>query len=451
MILIPRFRLSRRTVLRGAGVCLALPLLDAMLNESGTALAQGAPLPKRLGVFFWGNGVRPDRWRPSGGGTDWTPSEELMPLAHLKQSVSVLSGMEVKFDGTAHHRGRAGILCGAYDVNAGMYGQVSGPSIDQVAATAWDGQTPFRSIEVGISMRSKGGVNASRASGGTAWSGPNQRVPAEYSPMALFERLFGSQFNGDQTDEQAKRELMLQQSILDTITSDAKALTQRVGAVDKLRLEAHLDGIRQLEQALASADRACIKPDVSGDPAVDLGHEMLDERNELIAEIMSRALACDLTRAFSYEYTGMQADTIFWQIGATEGSHVMTHDDRNLPDMLEPQTEKVHQSVVFTMGHFAKLLDKLEAIVEGDGTLLDNSCIMACSEVNDGTVHTYDSMPLLIAGRAGGSLNSGVHYQADHENATKALLTCLRAVGLPLDSFGVAEGQVSESIGALEA
>ena len=183
---------------------------------------------------------------------------------------------------------------------------------------------------------------------------------------------------------------------------------------------------------------------------MDLGHELLDERNQLMARILARALACDLTRAFSYEYTGMQADTIFWQVGATEGSHVLTHDDRNLPEMLMPQTERVHQVVVFVMGQLGYLLEQLKDIQEGDATLLDNCCIMATSEVNDGTAHSYDSMPLIIAGRAGGKLRSNYHYVADHENASNALLTCLRAVGLPLTELGKNEGHVTESIGALE-
>jgi hypothetical protein len=444
-----KFQLSRRLLLRGASAAIALPLLDGMLNDSGTALAAGGEIPKRFGTFFWGNGVRPDRWVPTGAGANWALSAELEPLAAVKEYISVLTGMEMKFPGTAHHRGRAGMLAAAYDPALDTYGRVDGPTIDQIAAVAWDGLTPFRSLELGISMRAKGGVNANKASGGSSFSAPGQRIPAEFSPLALFDRLFGTQFNGQ--DEAALKELALRQSILDTVTEDAKSLRGRLGKVDQGRLDSHLDGIRQLELALASADRACVKPTISANPAVDLGHELLDERNKLMAGILARALACDLTRAFSYEYMGMQADTIFWQVGATEGSHVLTHDDRNLPEMLMPQYEKVHNVVVFVMGQFGYLLEQLKAIPEGNGTLLDNCCIMATSEVNDGTAHSYNSMPLIVAGRAGGKLRSNYHYVADHENTSKALLTCLRAVGLPLAELGKNEGHVTDSIAALEA
>ncbi len=443
-----RFHLSRRTLLRSAAATVALPLLDGMLNDTGTALAEGGALPKRLGTFFWGNGVRPDRFVPQGSADSWTLSEELMPLSSVKDYISVLTGMRMMFEGTSHHRGRGGMLAGAYDPDVDTYGRVDGPSIDQIAAVAWDGLTPFRSLELGISMRAKGGVNANYASGGTSWSGPGQRVPAEFSPLALFDRLFGTQFDGQ--DETALKELALRQSILDTVNEDAKSLRARLGQVDKVRLDAHLDGIRQLELALASADHACVKPVTPVDPEVDLGHELLDERNQLMAGILARALACDLTRAFSYEYMGMQADTIFWQVGATEGSHVLTHDDRNLADVLQPQYERVNDVVVFVMGQLAYLLERLKEIPEGDGTLLDNCCIMATSEVNDGTKHSYDSMPLIIAGKAGGALRSNYHYVTSEENTSKALLTCLRAVGLPLTEFGKDVGYVTESIGALE-
>lgn len=446
-----RVRVSRRALLRSATACIALPIFDAALNDAGTAFAGGEPLPRRFGTFFWGNGVRPELFRPSGAGETWELSEELAPLAALKGEITVLSDLEMKFGGTSHHRGRGGMLAAAYQAGTQTYGIVNGPSIDQVAAQAWAGMTQFPSLQLGISMRAKGGVNATRATGGTSWSGPGQRMPAEFSPLALFNRLFGGAVPVG--DAKADARLALRRSVLDTVTEDANSLRARLGAGDRLRLEQHLDGIRSLEMSLTGASQACVRPTAPADPASgDLGHEPLEERNQLMAQVLARALACDLTRAFSYEYMGMQADTIFWQVGATEGSHVLTHDDRGLATVLKPQKERVHEVVTFVMKQFAVLLQALKDIPEGNGTLLDNACVVATSEVNDGTAHTYDSMPLILAGKAGGKLRTNYHYVASPklENTSKALLTALRAVGLPLTELGKDVGRVTESLAALE-
>jgi hypothetical protein len=443
-----RFALDRRTLLRGAAsgvtAALALPPLDAMYNGNGSALAAGVAIPKRLGVFFWGNGVRPNKWLPKTVGTAWEMTEELEPFANVRSHLSVVSGLDIKHRGAGHHVGRASMLTGAYDAAKGLYGQVDGPSIDQVAAKAWQGQTPFASLEIGISMTSKAG---GRTRSGTAWSAPNISLPCEFVPKNLFMRLFGATAPDQEAREQAMR-----RGILDLVTKDATALRARLGAADKQRLDAHLDGIRAIERALNFRKSGCAAPPAP-DVLVDtLSKEPLDERNKLLADILATALSCDLSRAFSYQYTGMQADTIFWQVGATEGDHVMTHDDRGLATVLAPQYENVHKVVVFIMKHFAYFLERLKGIPEGAGNLLDNCCIYATSEVNDGTAHSTSDMPVLIAGHAGGALKSGIHYRSTtKENATRALLTCMRAVGLAVDAFGTGVGRETASLSGLMA
>jgi hypothetical protein len=455
MSFLRRFALPRRTLLRGAAggaaVTLALPPLEAMFDANGTAYAaDGKPIPRRLGVWFWGNGVRPRQWLPRSEGADWIPSDELAPLAPIKEYVSVVSGTGVKLDGTVHHVGRAGMLCGAYNPSAGTYGSPDGPSIDQVAAQAWRGKTAFPSLTIGVSMRAKGGVGAVRARGGSSWAGPGQSLPAEYSPSALWKRLFANALPSEGDPERAKA-LAFRKSIIDLVAADARDLQARLGAEDRRRVDHHLAGLRSIESALAlPPPTTCAPPKTApADPAVDLGHELLAERNKLLADLLATALACDLTRAFSYEYMGMQADTIFWQVGATEGCHVMTHDDRGLDTKLAPQYEKIHGVVLFLMGELRYLLQKLKSIPEGAGNLLDSCCILATSDVNDGTAHSKSDMPILVAGRAGG-LRSGVHYRSKSgESASKVLLTCLRAAGVEAPSFGKGAGLATEGIGAL--
>ena len=459
----PKFTLDRRTFLRGSSAgaltLLGLPVLEAMLNEHGEALADGSPLPRPLGLWFWGNGVRPERWRPQGTGAQWELSEELAPLRQVKGDLSVLSNYEIKHQGTAHHRGRAGILTGTYDPRKGTYGNPTGPSMTFLAAQRWMSDPKTRtlhgSFDVGIAVRGK---STSQPSGGVVIDGQGSFLNVERSPRAVFERFFDN-FMPSVDPRRTEAIRQLRASALDGLLQDAQALQSRLGQEDKRRIEAHLEGFRALERNLnvyeaATCELNMVKPGDKVDFYVDgrsPGKELLTEKHKIMSDMLALALACDLTRVFSFTFSTMQSDVIFWQIGATEGSHVMTHDDRGLPDKLEPQYENVHKSVIYVMENFAYLLERLKQVPVADKTLLDQCCIMATSELNDGTRHTYDSMPLIIAGRAGGALKSGLHVDGRKAVATQALLTCLRAVGIEQEALGDEVGRTTSSISELMA
>ena len=442
--------LSRRTVLRGmlggAGAALALPALDIMLNENGTAHADGTALPRRFGVFYWGNGVRPDRWHPNTTGTGWELTDELAPFAPVRDYVSVVTGLEVKArEGSAHHKGRGAMLCAAYDTARGTYGGPDGPSTDYVVSRAFAGQATFDAIQTGISIRGK---SNSRSSGTCSFDDTGARISPEYDPVTLWERLFagGLADIGDAAHVAAVR-----RSVLDVVREDAASLRLRLGAHDRVRLEAHLEGVNAIERAIADYGRVCEAPARPGAIASDPSHELLEEKTQLMSDLLAMALACDLTRVFTMEFTGMQADTLIWQVGATEGVHVMTHDDRAdtaTPGLAQP--ERVHDATTFTMARLSDLLQAFAGVSEGDGTLLDNTCVYATSEVNDGTRHNYNDMPILICGRAGGALRSGIHYRSTtEESATRAMLTCMRAVGVDIAEYGKRECYETEHLGAL--
>jgi hypothetical protein len=183
----------------------------------------------------------------------------------------------------------------------------------------------------------------------------------------------------------------------------------------------------------------------------DRNHEMLDEKMRVIADIVAMALACDLTRTFSIQFTGMQSDCLFWQVGAEQGSHVLTHDDRGTGSPLDPQYERVHQVTVFVMRCFTILLEALARVPEAGANVLHNSAIYACSEVSDGTRHSYSNMPILLAGRAGGALRPGMHLAGGGRNAVEIPLTAMRAVGLDLGSFGAGDSRATASVDELLA
>ncbi len=439
-----KFALPRRTFLRGAGVTLGLPLFDAMLNGNGTALAAGAPLPKRIGVFFWGGGNRPTLWRPAGTGPDWALSEELAPLAKVKEYVSVLSGLEAKGLARGHHEGRASSLTGGYSslpAENGAYGSPAGPSMDQVAARAWTGKTPFSSVEIGIAHIGTG--PGGRVAGATAWRGPGKSwIPAEFSPRGLFNRLFA--FNSPQ----GTRQIGMQKGILDLVTKDAGALRARLGSRDRARLDGHLDGFRDLERTLDFGSVTCKVPAAAPVDSPDGAQEPLEERNRQMADILAMALACDLTRSFTFQFSAMQAATMYWQIGMTQSHHQLTHDDRGA----NYQYENIHKVTIFIMQQFAYLLERLKATPDGAGNLLDSSCVYATSEHSNASMHSLSDMPVLLCGRAGGTLKGGVHHVAQKDILAKAHLTCMRSVGLNVPSYGTDANLVTDDfLSALRA
>jgi hypothetical protein len=451
--------LSRRAVLRGGAqgvtVALALPALEAMFDGNGAVhAADGTPPPKRVGVFYWGNGIRPEQWIPAQEGATWT-SPALAPLAPVQRYVSVLTGFECKHRGTAHHVGRSGVLAGSYDKAAGTpLGGATTPSFDRLVSDAWRGRTPFEVVHVGISMRRKGGIDAQPASTSSSWDAGFHMARADYSPAALYMRLFQNVRGAGPEDPARARELLARRSAIDLVSADAQALQARLGQSDRRRIEQHLEGLRDLERGLSiTAGANCQPRPVGADPKVDLGHEDLDARNAVMSDILAMALACDLTRVIVVTYSVMQADTIFWQVGATEGCHVVTHDDRKLPaDQLKPPQKELHGRIVkYTMGHFAQLLGRLAATPEGAGNLLDSAAILATSEIGDGTAHALTDVPLLIAGRAGGALKSGLHYRSpSKESTSKAVLTVLRAVEPgAFPTFGKDVGLADQPVSAL--
>ncbi|MFT4624089.1 MAG: hypothetical protein ACI8PZ_002748 [Myxococcota bacterium] len=436
--------LSRRTVLRGvlggAAVSVGLPLLEAMLDVNGEALATGEALPTRFGLWFWGNGVRPDQWVPASTGPGFAPSAEVAPLAGVLPYVSLVSGCTIKTATHPHHSGMAGIFTGKryYEIGAvrdTIATTFDGPSVDQLAADHFAGQTPFRSLEVGVTRFR--GTDEGSTFQHLSHNGPNQPNPAEYDPIALYNRLFGTPVDGQRD--------LARMSVLDGVTDRIAQLRPRLSASDSQRVDQHLASVRTLELRLAADAGVCsVIDEPTASPDID-GREQIAEKNQTMSELVALALACDLTRVFSVLWSTAGSGVVVWQAGADESLHVTCHEEA-LPQPI------VHGATVFTMENLATFLATLRDTPEGAGNLLDNCSILACSELTDGWTHSNEDFPLLVAGRGGGRLVGGVHHRAPlWDNATRATLTALRGAGVPAASFGAAEGYVTESFSELEA
>lgn len=439
--------LDRRTLLRGllgaAAVSIGLPPLEIFMNPNGDAYAGESGFPKRFGWWFFGNGVHADRWVPESTGSDWELSEQLAPLADVKEQLTVVSGLKVFTPNSVPHgTGPAGILTGRrLGVAGGEFSSSSfgAPSLDQVIANEIGGDTLYRSLEVAVE----------RTTASLAYSAPNQPIPPENSPHALFSRLFGSGFTAPGDSPILDPKLGLRRSVLDAVSDDAQALRKRLGHFDAVRVEQHFDNIRSLEKKLAKLEEdppnlaSCALP---AEPLADYpdtsGVPQMSAVSRAMSDLVAMALACDQTRVFSVMFSKPVNGVLY--PGASAGHHQLTHDELGE----QPQVNAIIVQIVTELAYF---IAALRAIPEGDGTLLDNSVVLGFSDCSFGKSHAIDDYPLLLAGSACGALRQNMHYRAaSAENASKLGFTILRAMDMSPTTFGGDEGLVTEGIDEIE-
>ncbi len=441
----PRTQISRRTMLRGmlggAAVAVGLPMFEIFCNDHGDALAQGGGFPKRFGIFFWCNGNIPSRWTPAVTGPGWAVSEQLLPLASVQQHMTLISGMAVKTANTeAHGAGASGIFTGT-SLYAGPQGNTfPGPSIDQLIADEIGTTTRFRSIETSCD-----------AGGTHSYTGPYSGNPGETSPHALFERVFGAGFTAPGETPIVDPTIALRRSVLDAVMDDTARLRPKLGSADRLRLDQHLTGIRQLELQLAALEAdppsyaACTRP---GEPLADgmyapiEGRAQITELNAAFCDILAMTLACDQTRVFSHWLTRSVTDVLFQTV--PDGHHRLTHD--------EPGDQPlVNEIVKQIMAKLAYMVDRFSQVPEGAGTLLDNMVLFATSDCSLGRQHRLDEYPILLAGTAGGKLRTNTHYRSPAaENTSKVLLSIMRALDINAASFGGDAGTSTDGLSGIE-
>jgi hypothetical protein len=427
-----RTTLKRRTFLRGVGgAMLALPVLEAMLDRHGTALAQGRALPKRFGVFFWGNGVRLDRWNPSSTGPNYPLSPALQPLSPVRDYVNVISNFKVRAAGPrGHHNGVSGMLSGREFIelphpNSNYSSKFGGPSIDQILHGDLNvgASKPVLNLQVAPEIVTSEGPTLQFIS----HKGPDEPQPPTRSPAAVYQQLFGSFEQPGSTDPKNA----LRTSILDLVRDDIDALKPRLSTSDRQRLDAHLTGISELRARIAALPPELVGACEIPEP-VTVTTGDLRTICDLHADLVAMAFACDIRQIATVQFTGSVGFTVF--PGAGAGHHDLTHDGS-----AEAQN-KVHDATVFTMECFSSLLQKLRAMPEGAGNVLDNSLWLATSDTAEGLTHSVDDYPILLAGRAGGAMRfPGIHVRGPslvRKNTADVLVTILRAMGSNRTSIG---------------
>jgi hypothetical protein len=405
-----RVRVSRRTLLKGltsagSSIALGLPPLVSMFNSHGTAYAAGAAetaakvAPKaietRFVLWFNGNGIPERFWIPSEEGRDYRMTACLAPLAPFRNDVHVVSGLDnsaaaAPGPGNGHHKSMSGLMtCTPFSGRG-----ASGASIDQVIASKIGSESRFRSLQIGVSQESFGESIQRNMS----WAGYERALPPEMIPHKLFDRLFGEREEGW---------VNRKRSILDAVRGDAALLKKYLPKDDQARVDEHLSGVRDLERAIAG-----LPPEYRRVDPLDFDGDMKDWPRiaKLQSDLLASALATRQTRVASYMLTKCQGLARFPWLGFTAARHHdYTHADGKAPGADGVEGQRILRDICkWHVEEFAYLLGKLKSIPEGDGTLLDHTCLVYTHEHAEANPHKNSGMALLIAGHAG-RLATGMH------------------------------------------
>ncbi len=433
--------ISRRTLLRGMGVGLGLPWLEAMIPSSARASTLPAN-PVRLGVLYMPNGVNVSKWIPQGTGRDYKLSPTLEPLAAYKDQMVVVSnlfnaGSKV---GDGHYAKEATFLtCSTIRKTPGS-DLCNGVSMDQVAAQKVADQTPLPSLELGVSPVAVGvdlAVGYTRIYGShIAWSTPTTPLARELNPRAVYERLYRA--SSGQEGSSAKGDMLL----LDQVMGDAKRLRTQVGSADQYRLDEYLSVMRSLEERVKRASttsktswKSKVTIDPKAAPTDQPGSHA--EHVRLMLDMIATAFQSDTTRVSTFMFgNAVSAVNFRFLETVTSGHHEVSHHGND--------AEKLRQYYLITKWHveqYGYLLGKLKSMKEGDSTVLDNSMILFGSALSDGNAHDPHKMPLVLAGGAGGRVNTGQHLVcSDDAPGANLYMSMLDAFGAPVERFADSTG-----------
>jgi hypothetical protein len=438
--------LPRRTFLRGAGAALALPWLEAMLPRSiasgAAAVSQKAPV--RMAFLFTPNGVIPSAWEPKEVGANYALSPTLEPLAAVKQEVLVLSGLSqhranALGDGAGDHaRSASAFLTGAHPYKTSGANIRVGVSADQLAAAKIGRSTPLPSLELGIEHSATAGNCDSgyscAYSSCISWRTPTTPMAKEINPKLVFERMFGS---GNVSPQEREQRNFLRKSILDLVRDDSDRLNKKLGLADRCKMDEYTNGIRELETRIELAGHASARRPAGATAPAGIPDDFARHVG-LMFDLLALAFQTDMTRVATFMFANEGSNRGYTMVGAKDGHHALSHH-RDNPEMIA-QLKKIDRYLV---GHYAAFIAKLRSIREGEGTLLDNSMVLYGSGIKDGNAHSHHDLPILLAGRAGGSILPGRHLRLPKETPLNNLFVSM------LQRVGAGKQEIGDSTGAL--
>ncbi|MBZ5634842.1 MAG: DUF1552 domain-containing protein [Acidobacteriia bacterium] len=436
--------ISRRTILRGAGTAVALPLLDAMIPAFAPA-ATTTPV-RRFGVVYHPNGVIYDKWLPTGAGSQFELSPTLKGLEPFKDKLIVITGLfsdqaEPLGDGGGDHSRACGSYLTGVHIKKSDSLLENAVSMDQIAAKAFERDTQLSSLQMTADENSLLGscdLGYSCAYSSTvSWLTPTLPLMAENNPRVLFERMFGS---SDSTDARVRAARLKQdRSLLDSVNDRVSQLQRKLGTADNHKMNDYLAALRDVERRIQKAEEQSSKelPDVHQPAGIP---DNFDDHVRLLYDLQLLAYQSDLTRVITFLYGREQTGRPYPQIGVPEGHHPLTHH-QNDPVKMEKCTRiQRHHIALFT-----EYLGKLRNTPDGDGSLLDHVILLFGSGISNSDRHTHGPLPTFVVGGGSGTLKGGRHLiYPEHTPLTNLQLTLLNKLGVPAEKLGDSNGQFSE-------
>ena len=433
--------LPRRTFLKGAGVSLALPLLDAMV-PAATALAKTPAKPvRRLGYVFMPMGCDITRWTPAGGEKLDRLSYILSSLEPVKQDVTIVSNMELAnaYPGSHATSNSAFLSCAKAKVTEST-DYFLGTTADQIAAQHIGQETQLPSLELAMDLLKLVGQcdngYACVYQNNLSWSSPTTPLPAEAHPRIVFENLFGEGGSGAERQAALKRRA----SLLDFISDDIARLKRELGPADRAKVSGYLDSVREVERRIQAAEKQAKDielPDLDrplGVPAAYADHA------RLMFDLQLLALQGDVTRVTTFQLARETSNRTYPEIGVPDPHHPLSHHG-NDPAKLE-RMAKINR---FHVSLFAEFIEKLKNTKDGDGSLLDHSLYLYGSGMGNPNVHDHTNLPTIVAGGAAGNMRGGRHIRHDNPTPLANLhLSLLTKAGVPMEKFADSNGKVNE-------
>ncbi len=434
--------LSRRTFLRGTGITLSLPLLEAMLPRTAWAAGE-VTRPKRVAFLYVPNGIVHDAWKPVASGRDYALPYSLEPLASIKDDVNVLTGMSqipyAEKGGVGHARPTAALLTG---VEVDRDGVKAGQSLDQRIANKIGEDTKLRSLELSIA----GSSLAGRCDGEfscvyssvLSYKDATSPLPTDNNPKSVFKRLFGEP-GAQASPAERSQQQVLRKSVLDSVLEDARRLHRDLGKTDQRKLDEYLYSVREMERRV---QRTVFAAD-GDEPQLQLPEQTPGDYADhvrLMGDLMVLAFQTDMTRVCTLMFGIAAGGQTYPMLGIREGHHELSHHGNK-----EEILAKLRKIDRFNVGLFAYIVERLKQVREGEGTLLDNSIVYYGSGLGNANAHTPFDLPVLVAGRAGGRITTGQHVKLPLDTPLNNLwVSVLDALDMPEPRFGNSTGAVSQ-------
>ncbi len=432
-------RLSRRTMLRGAGAALALPLLDAMVPAFG----QRSPGSPRLGFVYVPHGAIMNRWTPETTDRGFEFKDILAPLEPYRERLNIVSGLHHRAaDSTAvHSLSPTTWLSGVRPKPTQGVDAYAGVTADQIAAASIGQETILPSMElatedhsglIGACDRDYGCIYMNTLS----WRTPTSPMPMEINPRKVFERMFGQ---GGSAEDRLRRQRE-DRSILDALSSQAADLRASVGAHDQAKLDLYLESVREIERRLIRAEQQFgSNPDLVIPEAPAGIPFVYEDHVDLMFDLIALAWEADITRVVTFMMAREISNRTYPQVGVSEGHHAVSHHQN--------RAEKIAMNARIQTYHvtlFRRFLDRLDAIDEGDGSVLDNSLLLYGSNMSNSNAHDHYPLPNVVIGGGRGRHDGGRHIkEPDHTPMTNLILSMLQKADVPVDSLGDSTGTVA--------